>query len=104
MSSIREAIQGAGGPAKVAKRLGVTVQAVCFWRDGARALPAEFCIELEKMNEGRVRCEEMMPSADWAYLRDTPITKPKPRKALAAIFGNSGVAVQGNQENLGGEP
>lgn len=69
MNAITTAIEGAGGPAKVARQCGVSVQAVCFWRDGLRALPADHCITLEKMNGGRVRCEEMLPEVDWAYLR-----------------------------------
>ena len=76
MNAISQAIQGAGGPAKVARECGVSVQAVCFWRDGLRALPAEHCITLEKMNGGNVRCEHMLPGVDWAYLRDsTPATQ-----------------------------
>lgn len=71
MNAISLAIQGAGGPAKVARECGVSVQAVCFWRDGRRALPAEHSITLEKMNEGRIRCEQMLPDVDWAYLRST---------------------------------
>lgn len=71
MNAISLAIQGAGGPAKVARECGVSVQAVCFWRDGQRALPAEHCITLEKMNDGRIRCEQMLPGVDWAYLRAT---------------------------------
>ena len=74
MNAISLAIQGAGGPAKVARECGVSVQAVCFWRDGRRALPAEHGITLEKMNEGRIRCEEMLPDVDWAYLRSTQPT------------------------------
>lgn len=77
MNAISLAIQGAGGPAKVARECGVSVQAVCFWRDGQRALPAEHGITLEKMNEGRVRCEQMLPDVDWAYLRSTATTQPK---------------------------
>ncbi|MEJ2800607.1 helix-turn-helix domain-containing protein [Comamonadaceae bacterium PP-2] len=72
MTSIHDAIQGAGGPAKVARALGVTVQAVCFWRDGLRSLPAEHCPTLERLNDGRVRCEELRPDVDWAYLRRQP--------------------------------
>lgn len=69
MNPISQAIQGAGGPAKVARQCGVSVQAVCFWRDGRRTLPAEHCITLEKMNAGQVRCEQMLPGVDWEYLR-----------------------------------
>lgn len=69
MSPIFEAIHGAGGPAKVARACDVSVQAVCFWRDGKRTLPAEHCITLEKLNGGRIRCEQMLPHIDWSYLR-----------------------------------
>lgn len=74
--AIREAIQGAGGPSKVARECGVSVQAVCFWRDGLRALPAEHCITLEKMSEGRIQCEQMLPDVDWAYLRQSTTQEP----------------------------
>lgn len=71
--AIAEAIRCAGGPAKVARRCGVSVQAVCFWRDGRSILPAEHCITLEKMNAGRIRCEQMLPDVDWAYLRNSQL-------------------------------
>ena len=69
MNAITEAINGAGGPAKVSRACGVSVQAVCFWRDGLRTLPADQCITLEKLNHGRIRCEDLRPDVDWAYLR-----------------------------------
>ncbi|MNS45101.1 hypothetical protein D3C71_1549040 [compost metagenome] len=69
--AIQKAIKGAGGPAKVARECGVSVQAACFWRDGDRTLPAEHAITLEKLNNGRVRCEQMFPGVDWEYLRES---------------------------------
>ncbi len=69
MNAIQRAIQGAGGPAKVAHELRCTVQAVCFWRDGKRQLPAEHCPVLERLNDGAVRCEDLRPDVDWAYIR-----------------------------------
>jgi len=36
MKPIQEAISIAGSVTKLAKELGVTPQAVCFWRDGKR--------------------------------------------------------------------
>ena len=68
MNAITEAINGAGGPTKVSRACGVSVQAVCFWRDGLRTLSADHCITLEKLNQGRIRCEDMRPDVDWAYL------------------------------------
>lgn len=73
MNPIQRAIQGAGGPAKVAAEAGCTVQAVCFWRDGKRTLPAEICLILERMNNGAVRCEEMMPHVEWSVLRSPAV-------------------------------
>lgn len=85
--AIQAAIQGAGGPAKVSRQCGVSVQAVCFWRDGERTLPAEHCITLEKMNQGRIRCEQLMPSVDWGYLRATPLALPAPSAGQEVTHG-----------------
>lgn len=73
---IREAIQGAGGPARVAQEMHVSVQAVCFWRDRKRQLPAEVCPVLERLNEGRFLCEDLRPDVDWGYLRGTSSQRP----------------------------
>ena len=71
MNAINRAIELCGGPAKLAVILGVTVQAVCFWRDAKRQFPAERCPEIEKATLGAVTCEELRPDVDWAYLRST---------------------------------
>lgn len=85
LEAIAAAISGAGGPAKVAEALSVSVQAVCFWRDGSRRFPAEYCPTLERLNGGRIKCEQMRPDADWAYLRNQPSrNRPKrPRPTTA---------------------
>ncbi|WP_298702630.1 YdaS family helix-turn-helix protein [uncultured Variovorax sp.] len=44
---VARAIDAAGGPAVLARRLGVTTQAVCFWRDGHRAVPEKHGAEIE---------------------------------------------------------
>lgn len=71
MDSIIKAIEVCGGPSALAERLGVTPQAVCFWRDGKRRLPAEHCPAIERESGGAVRCEDLRPDVDWAYLRGT---------------------------------
>ena len=35
----------------------------------SRPIPAERCPEIEKATGGAVRCEELRPDVDWAYLR-----------------------------------
>ncbi len=62
-----------GGPAKLAAALDCSVQAVCFWRDGQRRIPAERCIEIERITQGAVRCEELRPDVNWAVLRGTGV-------------------------------
>jgi DNA-binding transcriptional regulator YdaS (Cro superfamily) len=50
---------------------------------------AELCIALERESDGSVRCEDLLPDADWAYIRSQSAssgmsrrsTDPKPRSA-----------------------
>lgn len=75
MKPFDKALEIVGGPAKLAAILGVTVQAVCFWRDEERRLPADHCPTIERATRGAVRCEDLRQDVDWAYLR-TPRTPP----------------------------
>ena len=63
------AISIAGSASKIAEACGVTVQAVCFWRDGLRKIPAQQCMKVEQLTDGRVTCEELRRDLDWSYLR-----------------------------------
>ncbi len=69
--NVARAIQLLGGPAAVARELHCSVQAVCFYRDGARPLPAEHAISLERLTRGAVTCEQLRPDVDWSVLRGT---------------------------------
>ncbi len=52
-----------------ADALDVRYQVVQQWlRNG---VPAEYAPEIEKLVQGRVRCEELNNRVDWAYLRST---------------------------------
>lgn len=55
--------------ADLAKALGVHPVLVHQWSKGKRRIPAERCPAIEKATAGAVRCEELMPDIDWAYLR-----------------------------------
>lgn len=55
----------------MARLLGVTPSTVNQWTTGYRPVPAERCPEIEKLTQGAVRCEELRPDVDWAYLRGT---------------------------------
>lgn len=58
------AIKEAGGPTRVAEALGVSAQAVCFWRDGKRRFPVEYCTPLEALCGAAVRRWDLRPD-DW---------------------------------------
>jgi DNA-binding transcriptional regulator YdaS (Cro superfamily) len=64
MDAMSKAIQAAGGPSKAARCLGLTAQALCFYRDGKRAFPPEHAASLERAGGYRVRRWELFPQ-DW---------------------------------------
>lgn len=66
-SSIDKAIRLLGGLSAAARQFGVTPWAVSKWR---QRVPAERCIAIEKATNRHVRCEDLRPDIDWAYLRD----------------------------------
>ena len=62
LSEIRtlNAISLAGGPAQIARNLGVSVMAVCHWRKQKR-IPPKRCIQIERMIDGAVTRAQMRP-------------------------------------------
>ena len=64
MSPIHNAIEAVGGVANLARMLGVTTQAVCFWRDGKRKLPYQHCAVIEQETGGLVSRRDLCPD-DW---------------------------------------
>lgn len=63
------AIQSAGSINKLAMVLGVSKGAVWQWGLPGRKVPAEHCPAIERITGGDVRCEQLRPDVDWAYLR-----------------------------------
>lgn len=70
-SVLKEACLNFGGQASVARNLGVSPPTINQWVSGIRPIPAERCLEIEKLTGGAVICEELRPDIDWAYLRGT---------------------------------
>jgi DNA-binding transcriptional regulator YdaS (Cro superfamily) len=54
-----------------AKGLGVPPALISQWKTGDRQVPAERCPDIERLTDGLVRCEDLRPDVDWAYLRGT---------------------------------
>lgn len=64
MNAIERAINIAGNATRLANLLGVSVQAVCFWRDGRRGIPVEKCTAIERATGGAVSRRDLRPD-DW---------------------------------------
>lgn len=52
-----------GGPAAVARMVGVKPPSVVEWRK--RGIPAERCAAIERGVAGRVTCEQLRPDVRW---------------------------------------
>lgn len=57
--------------ADLARALGVTPGLVNQWVTGATKPTAERCIQIDEATGGLVRCEDLRPDVNWAYLRST---------------------------------
>jgi DNA-binding transcriptional regulator YdaS (Cro superfamily) len=42
---------------------------------------AELCISLERESGGAVRCEDLLPDADWAYIRSQAVVASMSRRS-----------------------
>jgi DNA-binding transcriptional regulator YdaS (Cro superfamily) len=72
VSPIDRAAEIIGSQAALALVCGVSRGAVNQWKDEGRRVPAEYCPAIERATKGQVRCEELRPDIDWAYLRQSP--------------------------------
>lgn len=54
-----------------AKRVGSSAGHLNNVSYGYRPCAESLAIEIEKASDGKVTCEELCPTADWAYLRGT---------------------------------
>lgn len=75
MNPIDHAAKCLGSQRILAELIGVTPGAVSQWKTAG--VPVEHCPRIERLTAGAVRCEEMRPEVDWAYLRATDCDLPK---------------------------
>ena len=71
MNPIEKAFDLCGGKTGLANLLGIASPTVHQWASGARPIPLERCVDIEKATDGKVTCEELRPDkADyWAHFR-----------------------------------
>lgn len=58
-----------GGQARLVRELGVHQPDVSLWFSGKRRIPVKYCLQIEKLSNGKVSCEEMRPDLDWKWWR-----------------------------------
>lgn len=68
INPISKAAEIIGSRTALASVVGVSRGAVWQW-EHERRIPAEHCPSIERATKGAVRCEEMRPDVDWAYIR-----------------------------------
>lgn len=66
-----------GSNRDLARAVGLSDVIVSQWKTGARQVPAERCPAIERATHGAVRCEDLRPDVDWAYLRATDCAAAK---------------------------
>lgn len=63
---------------------------------------SDLCIKIERESGGAVKCEELRPDVDWAYLRNTPATPDTPTPeaiAEAEAKRNGGIRQHGDAKD-----
>lgn len=68
--SLTRAICLLGSQKSLAEAVGVSPKTVWAWVS-RKTVPAEHCPAIEKATNGAVRCEDLRPDVDWAYLRNS---------------------------------
>lgn len=68
-SALAKAIECFDTLSAFAAALGVAYQTVQQW--AKNGVPEKYCVEIEKLTNGIVRCEQLNDRVDWSYLRST---------------------------------
>lgn len=76
-NAIEKACGIIGGQTALARLIGIATPTVNQWVKNKRPIPAERCPSIERATNGAVRCEDLRPDVDWAYLRGTSAVNPE---------------------------
>lgn len=85
---LTRAIQIVGSFSALARDLGLTKGAVWQWTMPGRKVPAEHCPDIERITSGAVRCEELRPDVNWAYLRGGQKKAVSSKRSGSAAHGD----------------
>lgn len=66
------AVEIVGSKAELARRCGVTPQAISQWNP--EAVPLDACPAIETATDGRVRCDALRPDTEWQRDQEGRVT------------------------------
>lgn len=76
MQALQKAVSSLGNQKSLASAIGVAPQVVHNWLVRGN-VPADKCPAIERATAGAVRCEDLRPDVDWAYVRGTSSVNPE---------------------------
>ena len=68
MNPLLTAINLLGGLTATGAHLGVSKGVVFQWKARGK-VPAEYCPSIERLTNGKVKCEQLNDKVDWSYIR-----------------------------------
>jgi DNA-binding transcriptional regulator YdaS (Cro superfamily) len=94
-AALEAAIALADGPVALARKLDVPLSLPSMWRSRGR-VPADYCPAIERVTEGKVRCEDLRPDVEWSVLRvpgvATRLSEPEGGGCMVNRVGDQGSA------------
>lgn len=83
LTPLQRAVAKPMSQGKLARAIGVSQGAVWQWLQG-RKIPPAYCIEIERVTDGLVRCEELNSDAEWTREDGRPFYRETPEVRSAA--------------------
>lgn len=71
-NQIAVAAQILGSQAALARALSVAPPTVHQWIDGTRGVPVRYCVEIERLTDGKVSRQKLRPDDFWRIWPDLP--------------------------------
>lgn len=81
-SPLERACNEVGGQSALAKRLGCTPAAVNQWLKVVRPIPRESAADIERITDGKVSCEDLLPAVAWVRVPDAEWPHPGGRPCV----------------------
>ena len=78
-AGMSELISALGGPAAVARMVGIKAPSVIGWNG---RIPPDRCSEIERRTEGKFTCEAMRPDVRWIRVPDAAWPHPEGRPCI----------------------